>query len=293
MLGVTLDIRGPQYTQRTATKLRLTQRRLDSAVIAASVSSLTRASYTAQFTPWTVQDISDLDVPLNKLLRRLSRNMSTYSTHLLYLPTSMDGLGLPKLSTYVNTRKWCMVQRALLHDDNTAQVIAGLLDRAARFGGGRVDPGQPTGISPTATTPAWGSSFGAMASASFPILLQRGTFTSTTDLHLAPYIPTQYSRRLLHTLQRRGLMTLGDLTYAPPDAPRTWLPAEIQAAILPFPPPDLPPYPPTITPLHALASSGCSGAPQQRGGHLPNCCSWPIPCRGTPRSTLGPSRTAT
>ena len=57
------------------------------------------------------------------------------------------------------------------------------------------------------------------------------------------YIPTLHSRRLLHTLQRRGLMILVDLTYVPPDAPRTWLPAKIQAAILPFPPPDLPPYP--------------------------------------------------
>ena len=75
MLGVTFDTAGPQRTQKAATKLRLAracttlcaQRRLDSAILAASVSSLTRASYTAQFTPWAAQDVPDLDVPLNQL----------------------------------------------------------------------------------------------------------------------------------------------------------------------------------------------------------------------------------
>ena len=65
MLGVTLDTGGPQHTQKMTTKLRLiracttmcAQRRLDSAIIVASVSTLTRASYTAQFTPWTAQDL--------------------------------------------------------------------------------------------------------------------------------------------------------------------------------------------------------------------------------------------
>ena len=68
MLGVTFDTAGPQRKQKVATKLRLVracttlcaQRRLNSAVIAASVSSLTRASYTAPFTPWAAQDLTDL-----------------------------------------------------------------------------------------------------------------------------------------------------------------------------------------------------------------------------------------
>ena len=108
------------------------QRRLDSAVIAASVSSLTRASYTAQFTPWTSTDLPDLDIPLNKLFRRLSGNMPTFPTQLLYLPASMGGLGLPRLSTYVNTRKWCMAQRALLQTGNTGWARTGVGAWAAR-----------------------------------------------------------------------------------------------------------------------------------------------------------------
>ena len=75
----TFDTTSPQRTQKSATKLRLTracttmcaQRRVDSAVLAASASSLTRASYTAQFTSWTAQDLPDLDTPLNLLFRKL------------------------------------------------------------------------------------------------------------------------------------------------------------------------------------------------------------------------------
>ena len=65
-------------------------------MLTASVSSLTRASYIAQFTPWTATTIATLDLPLNKLFRRLSENMPTFPTRLLYLPTSHGGLGLPR-----------------------------------------------------------------------------------------------------------------------------------------------------------------------------------------------------
>ena len=107
-----------------------------------------------------------------------------------------------------------------------------------------MDPGKPTGISPTTDTPVWGSSFGAMGSGPPPVLLQKGTFTSTADLPLAPYVPATHSRRHLHALQRRSLLTLGDLSHAPPGAPRSWLPADTLAVILPFDLPPMPPYPP-------------------------------------------------
>ena len=47
----------------------------------------------------------------------------------------------------------------------------------------------------------------------------------------------------MHALQRRSLHTLGDLSHSPPGAPRSWLPADILTAILPFDLPPLPPYP--------------------------------------------------
>ena len=57
--------------------------------ITVSVSSLTRASYTAQLISWTAQDLPDLDNPLNHIFRRLSGDMSPFPIHLLYLPSSL------------------------------------------------------------------------------------------------------------------------------------------------------------------------------------------------------------
>ena len=105
MLGVVFDTRGLKLRLARVCTTMCAQRWLDSAIIAASVSSLTRTSYTAQFTLWTSTDLPNLDVPLNKLFRRLSSNIHTFPTQLLYLPASLDGLGHPRLSTYVNTRE--------------------------------------------------------------------------------------------------------------------------------------------------------------------------------------------
>ena len=109
----------------------------------------------------------------------------------------MGGLGLPRLTTYINTRKWCMAQRALIHEDNTAKAVHGLLDRAARHCGSPVVPSQPTDIYSTTSTPAWGSSLGALAGAPSPILV-----TSSALVH------PRHGKRHLLTLQQRGLVTL-------------------------------------------------------------------------------------
>ena len=138
----------------------------------------------------------------------------------------MGGLGLPRLTTYINTRKWCMAQRALIHEDNTAKAVHRLLDRAARYCGSPVVPSQPTEIYSTTSTPAWGSSLGALAGAPSPILVTSSAL-----------VPPRHGKRHLLTLQQRGLVTLGDLTHFPLEGPRQWLPLDVQAVILPFPPP--------------------------------------------------------
>ena len=74
MLGMTFDIRGPETTQAQATKLLLArasaiicaERSFDNAVLTASVSSLTQASYTAQFTAWPAVQLTKLDTALNR-----------------------------------------------------------------------------------------------------------------------------------------------------------------------------------------------------------------------------------
>ena len=240
MLGMTFDIAGPQCTQAKATKHRLTrasaimcaQRSVDNAVLTASISSLTRASYTAQFTPWSAGDLTELDTALNRLFRRASHNMPTFPTRLLYLPAAMGGLGLPRLSTYVNLRKWSMAQRALVNDTNTGRAVHGLLDRAARASG---STGTTRSIGFTALFPTWGGSLGQHGSSTHPIVPQKGMYPSVLDVPLALLLDSRSQRRTLATLQDRGLSTWGDLTRHAPGRPRQWLPPHLISLLLTFP----------------------------------------------------------
>ena len=249
MLGMTFDIQGPQRTQATATKLRLArasaimcaQRSVDNAVLTASVSSLTRASYTAQFTPWSAGDLTEIDTALNRLFRRASHNMPTFPTRLLCLPASQGGLGLPRLSTYFNLRKWSMAQRALTHDTTTERAVHRLLDRAARASGSTSTTAS-NGF--TALFPTWGGSLGYHCCGTQPIVPQKGLYSSVFDVPIALLLDSRSQRRMLVTFQARGLTTWGDLTRHAPGRPRQWLPPDIITQLLSFPaepPGDCPP----------------------------------------------------
>ncbi|OXE37562.1 MAG: hypothetical protein CGW95_00900, partial [Phenylobacterium zucineum] len=122
LLGVVFDIAGPQTTQKALTKQRLTractimasQRSIDSVVMTATISAMTRASYTATHSPWSSADSVSLDTPLNQLYRRVTNNSPTFPTALLYIPQAQGGLGIPRLSDYFIKQKWSIIQRLIL-----------------------------------------------------------------------------------------------------------------------------------------------------------------------------------
>ena len=103
LLGVTFDLAGPQTTQKTLTRHRLAsactimsvQRAVDSTILTCSICTLARASYTATQVPWTEKELLSLDVPLNQLARRMTKNSPSYPNALLYLPPGLGGLGIP------------------------------------------------------------------------------------------------------------------------------------------------------------------------------------------------------
>ena len=169
---------------------------------------------------------------LNRLFRRASHNMPTFPTRLLYLPASMGGLGLPRLSTYVNLRKWSMAQRALDNNSNTGRAVHGLLDRAARASG---STGTSRSIGYTALFPTWGGSLGHHGSSTHPIVPQKGMYPSVLDVPLSLLLDSRSQRRALASLQDRGLATWGDLTQHAPGRPRQWLPPHIISLLLTFP----------------------------------------------------------
>ena len=100
MLCVTFDLLGPQATQASATLHRMARicTIMGAQLAAENVSTLTRAPYAAQFTPWTTRNFSDLDKTHSKLYRRTSGKITTFPTSLLYLSTDYGWLGLPRHS---------------------------------------------------------------------------------------------------------------------------------------------------------------------------------------------------
>ena len=103
ILGLTLDIPTAQtyHTRSTlaqAATLFGYQRVADTSALVACISTMPKAAYTAQFIPWSPQDLLALDVPLNRAFRRLLLLLPTHPNALLYLRTPYGALGLPRLS---------------------------------------------------------------------------------------------------------------------------------------------------------------------------------------------------
>ena len=74
ILGLTLDINAHQTTQSHRIRAHLTQAATilghqwvaDTTALVASISTMAKAAYTAQFLPWSTEDLLALDVPLNR-----------------------------------------------------------------------------------------------------------------------------------------------------------------------------------------------------------------------------------
>ena len=198
--------------------------------------------------------------------------MATFPTRLLYLPASSGGLGLPRLSTYVNLRKWSMAQRALTNErpTHTAQAVAGLLDRAARLSGCPTDTGGPVSIGYTSRAPSWGASLGHYVGGTTPIVLQKGSYQSILECPLAMLLAGSQRSRMLQLFADRGLLTWGDLSCCTRGTARRWFPSALIEHLLTFASDT-----PGVCPPHSHPPPPCGPilAPQ---GHRPGS-RWHLP----------------
>ena len=67
-----------------------------------------------------------------KILRRITNNMTSFPTKLLHLPREIAGLGLKCPTDIITTTKMSLIYRAQLQSDDAANVVAGLLMRPQR-----------------------------------------------------------------------------------------------------------------------------------------------------------------
>ena len=251
ILGLTLDLDPAQTSQPQSTRIQLIQsstllgyqKVTDTAALVATISTMAKAAYTAQFIPWSPPDLLALDVPLNRAFRRLLHLPPSHPNALLYMRLADGGLGLQRLSDQVNLRKWSIACRLQERGGLPGHAAQGLLARASLVSGGTfLLQNQGNFIGPYADTPVWGSSLGALG--------------PDTSLRLSPTLgPTQLpllrpltlslerldEHKLLRTLRGLNISTWADLTTRSRDGIRSWLDIASLLPTLTFP--DFPPIP--------------------------------------------------
>ena len=191
---------------------------------------MAKAAYTAQFIPWSPQDLLALDVPLNRATP-------------LYMRTADGGLGHQRLSDQVNLRKWskaCLLQeRGGLH----GHAERGLLAWASVVSSGtflRQDQGDFIG--PYSGNPVWGSSLGALGpDTSLCLSLTLGPTLHPLLRPLTLSLERLDDHKLLRTLRSLNIGTWADLTTRALDGTRFWL--DIASLLPNLTLPALPPIP--------------------------------------------------
>ena len=106
-----------------------------------------RIEYPAQFSAWTQDQHDALDRPFSHLYRKLSANMPTFPTALLYLPHDLGGLGFHKVSDGIQCAKFGIFQRHTRRHD-CFRPIDSLLFNAAVASGQSPAPGFSLTIRP-------------------------------------------------------------------------------------------------------------------------------------------------
>jgi hypothetical protein len=100
-------------------------------IMAARCCISKRIEYTGKFAANTKAELDEIDRPLSKLYKKITRNMTSYPTALLYLPHSMGGLGLHQASDGIQHAKFSIIQRHLNAGGTIASNMETLLHNAA------------------------------------------------------------------------------------------------------------------------------------------------------------------
>ena len=89
-------------------------------------------SYPASFTNCSLKELQSLDQSIKLLLKSLSNVAVSWPNDLLYSDSKDGGLGLPRLSDYIQSVKISIIQRSLLGDSFTRNAMDAILHRQCR-----------------------------------------------------------------------------------------------------------------------------------------------------------------
>ena len=111
-------------------------------IIAMTASVYQKICYKAQFSAMSYKESMQLDIPLNQFYRRVTKNMVSFPTKLLYSECSQGGLGFRRLSDEIQQRKLNNFLNGLQQDPDTKDAYESHLFRAVRMNGYRPLVGQ-------------------------------------------------------------------------------------------------------------------------------------------------------
>ena len=152
-LGATYDIDG---TGIAKTQLKLTARVIrqqcqvigtrfatpETKYVVARVSSLNKVKYAAKFAQWSLEEYTQLDIPFNKLYRKMLRHLPSFPNALLYLPATQGGAGLQRFSTICQLEKLRLLTRLYEGDKPCLLAAHSITHRAASANGLQLLPQQ-------------------------------------------------------------------------------------------------------------------------------------------------------
>ena len=123
----------------------------DTITMAIKLSLHRKISFLDKFSPWSLQELSKLDTPLNGLYKAHLKFLPSAPNAALYMSKEIGGLGITRLSDQINIDKWTMMVRGLYSDRFTRTATLGILTRSLRIGQTDTDYGyeaivQPSGI---------------------------------------------------------------------------------------------------------------------------------------------------
>ena len=106
-----------------------------SKLVALTAHVYNKVCYIGKFGSWSLKKYRELDTPVNKCLRKVTKNMASFPTRMLYMLKKDAGLGMKRISDVCMSAKWSELHRAELADSETQAAGDNLLMRKFRASG--------------------------------------------------------------------------------------------------------------------------------------------------------------
>ena len=155
-------------------------------------------------------DSLQLDIPVNQLCRRITKNMATFPTRLLYSDCKRGGLGLRRLSDEIQQRKLNKFVNGMYQDRDIRDAYESHMTRMMRCRGLRVLSGQGGPVA-SSNHRFWAASLLQAFDYAGLRMAKGGPLLNDTP---AEPVQTRYNLTPLQadTLIRFGVYTVGDIS---------------------------------------------------------------------------------